>query len=70
MNHSLLLLDAFAVHPGHPVSRALSGVLESAAAGCPEPSCAGCDQFANCHGAEIRVAEPAVAAVLPLGKAV
>lgn len=34
MNHSLLLLDAFAVHPGHPVSRALSGVLESAAAGC------------------------------------
>jgi nitrogen fixation protein NifQ len=204
MNHSLLLLDAFAVHPGHPVLRALSGVLESAAAGClprfaqwlglspgefrgmldtwypgaasagwepdappvdlamlpcefgdivemlwdgrsqgadgahvrwaahalacgcfgrthlwqdmglsgrddvsrllrqtfepvflanttdmkwkkffyhrvcerldlhpcPEPSCAGCDQFASCHGAEIRVAVPAVAAVLPLGKAV
>lgn len=34
MNHSLLLLDAFAAHPGDPVSRALSGVLESAAAGC------------------------------------
>ncbi len=204
MNHSLLLLDAFAAHPGDPVSRALSGVLESAAAGClprfaqwlglppaefrdmldtwfpgaalagwepdappvdpatlpcefsdivemlsdgrsrdaggshvrwaahalacgcfgrthlwqdmglsgrddvsrllrqtfepvllantadmkwkkffyhrvcerldlhpcPEPSCAGCDQFANCHGAEIRMAVPGVAAVLPPGKAV
>lgn len=34
MNRSVLLLDAFAVHPGDPVSRALSGVLESAAAGC------------------------------------
>ncbi len=33
MNRSLLLLDAFAAHPGDPVSRALSGVLESAAAG-------------------------------------
>ena len=204
MNHSLLLLDAFAAHPGDPVSRALSGVLESAAAGClprfaqwlglppgefrdvldtwfpgaasagwepdvppvdlavlpcefgdivemlwdgrsqgaggshvrwaahalacgcfgrthlwqdmglsgrddvsrllrqtfepvflanttdmkwkkffyhrvcerldlhpcPEPSCDGCDQFANCHGAEIRMAGPAVVAVLPVGKAV
>ncbi len=204
MNHSLLLLDAFAAHPGDPVSRALSGVLESAAAGClprfaqwlglpptefrdmldswfpgaaaagwepdappadlamlpcefgdivemlwdgraqdaegnhvrwaahalacgcfgrthlwqdmglsgrddvsrllrqtfgpvflanttdmkwkkffyhrvcerldlhpcPEPSCDGCDQFENCHGAEIRVAVPAVVTVLPAGKAV
>ncbi|QRQ84230.1 nitrogen fixation protein NifQ [Cupriavidus oxalaticus] len=34
MNCSLLLLDAFAAHPGDPVSRALSGVLESAGAGC------------------------------------
>lgn len=34
MNHSLLLLDAFAAHPGDAVSRALSGVLESAGAGC------------------------------------
>ncbi|WP_316150023.1 nitrogen fixation protein NifQ [Cupriavidus sp. BIC8F] len=34
MNRSLLLLDAFAAHPGDAVSRALSGVLESAAAGC------------------------------------
>ena len=32
MNRSLLLLDAFAAHPGDPVSRALSGVLESAGA--------------------------------------
>ena len=204
MNHSLLLLDAFAAHPGDPVSRALSGVLESAAAGClprfaqwlglppsefrdvldtwfpgaasagwepdappvdlavlpcefgdivemlwdgrsqgaegshvrwaahalacgcfgrthlwqdmglsgrddvsrllrqtfepvflanttdmkwkkffyhrvcerldlhpcPEPSCDGCDQFAKCHGAEIRTAVPAVVAVLPVGKSV
>lgn len=34
MNRSLLLLDAFAAHPGDAVSRALSGVLESAGAGC------------------------------------
>lgn len=33
MNRSLLLLDAFASHPGDSVSRALSGVLESAASG-------------------------------------
>ncbi|CAG9174017.1 nitrogen fixation protein NifQ [Cupriavidus pampae] len=33
MNRSLLLLDAFAAHPGDAVSRALSGVLESAVAG-------------------------------------
>ncbi len=34
MNASLPTPDAFADHPGDPVSRALSGVLESAAAGC------------------------------------
>jgi len=33
MNRSLLLLDAFAARPGDPRSRALAGVLESAASG-------------------------------------
>ncbi|SDC90625.1 nitrogen fixation protein NifQ [Cupriavidus sp. YR651] len=33
MNRSLLLLDAFAAHPGDPVTRALAGVLETACAG-------------------------------------
>lgn len=33
MNRSLLLLDAFAAHPGDPVTRALAGVLENACAG-------------------------------------
>lgn len=33
MNRSLLLLDAFAVRPGDPITRALAGVLENACAG-------------------------------------
>lgn len=33
MNRSLLILDAFAAHPGDLVARALAGVLESAASG-------------------------------------
>ncbi|MNM85897.1 NifQ [compost metagenome] len=35
---------------------------------CPEPSCSGCDQFANCHGAEARLDQAQAVSVLPSAK--